>query len=117
MILLDITIPCLNGIEAMRQLKGGLPSCRFVIVTQRTERQYVRAAFRAGASAFVVKQSAAADLLTAINEALRGRHYVPPSLAATMEGGFDPNQGPRELFGSALTPRQREVLQLVAEGK
>lgn len=117
-ILLDISMPILNGIEAMRKLKPLLPATRFVVVTQRTDKQSVQAAFNAGANAYVVKQGAGAELVTAIREALKGHFYVAPGLGGLeADSGADPTHNPGDLFGGTLTPRQREVLQLVAEGK
>ena len=117
-VVLDIAMPLLNGIEAARQIRHLLPETKIVVITQQTGQTYVRAAFRAGACAYVVKQSAASDLLEALGEASRGRYYVSQSLRkdvpeALLHGG----ENPAALFGGELTPRQREVLQLVAEGK
>jgi DNA-binding NarL/FixJ family response regulator len=85
-----------------------------IVVTQRDDRMYAEEAFRAGASGYVLKQSAASELLVAVREVLAGNYFVTASLAGA-QGGSKANPG--ELFGPHLTPRQREVLQLVAEGK
>lgn len=117
-ILLDIGLPMLNGIEAARQIKRAFPDARVIFMTMQTDRIYVDEAFRAGASGYVVKQAAAVELIDAIKTVLHGRHFVssrvttPVSAAALDAPGAAP---PR--FGGRLTPRQREVLQLVAEGK
>jgi len=116
-VIVDISMPELNGIEAMRQIVAENQTVKFVVLTQQTDRQYVQAAFRAGAHAYVVKQSAAAELRTAIREVLEGRFYVAPSIPRATDAPIDPNRNPSEFFGGGLTPRQREVLQLVAEGK
>ena len=117
-VLVDIAMPGLNGIEAARRLREALPRTKVVVVSQQTDRNYIRAAFQAGAVAYVSKQSAAADLLHALCEAIAGRYYISESLAKTLApGAFDPERDPGYLFGSDLTPRQREVLQLIAEGK
>lgn len=116
-VIVDISMPGLNGIEAMRQVLAGGPPVKFVVLTQQTDRQYVQAAFRAGASGYVVKQSAAAELRSAIHEVLNGRFYVAPSIPRALQSPIDPAQNPQDFFGGGLTPRQREVLQLVAEGK
>ena len=118
-IVLDVGMPELNGIEAARRLAKILPSAKIVFVTQQLDPAYIHAAFAAGALAYVAKQSAASELINAIHRALRGDFYVTPlageeaSHYSTM--GFRGN--PAELFGGELTPRQREVLQLIAEGK
>jgi DNA-binding NarL/FixJ family response regulator len=113
-VLLDVGMPELNGIEAARQLRRALPAVKILFVTQMEDRAYARAAFQAEASAYLLKQSATAELCTALREALAGRFYVSEALRGLLDGGFDPARNPA---GGELTPRQREVLQLVAEGK
>lgn len=119
LIVLDISMPELNGIEAARRLSKSLPSAKVVFVTQQLDPSYVRAAFEAGAMGYVAKQSAASELRQAVRLALANRYYVTP-LAAPRELGPVPcssRSNPAEMFGARLTPRQRDVLQLVAEGK
>jgi DNA-binding NarL/FixJ family response regulator len=118
-IVLDVSMPELNGIEAARRLSTMLPSAKIVFVTQQLDPAYVHAAFAAGAMGYVAKQSAAKDLVEAIRMTLNDRYYVTPlvSQAEAETYSASPDKNPAELFGAALTPRQREVLQLVAEGK
>jgi len=118
-VVLDIGMPDLNGIEAARRLNKLLPSAKIVFVTQRLDRAYVHAAFAAGAKGYVAKQSASVELIEAIRQALQGRYYVTPhaGVEAAQLVELNPDKNPSELFGGTLTPRQREVLQLVAEGK
>lgn len=116
-VLVDVGMPELNGIEAARQIKRMLPATKVLFVTQVEDRAYARAAFQAQASAYLLKQSVVAELPTAIHEALAGRFYVSASLRGLLDGRFDPKQSPAALVGEQLTPRQREVLQLVAEGR
>jgi DNA-binding NarL/FixJ family response regulator len=118
-VVLDIGMPELNGIEAARQLNKALPHCKIVFVTQQLDPAYVHAAFTAGAKAYVAKQSASKELVEAIRMALRDHYYVSPLVGekAAELAALDTRRNPSEFFGSALTPRQREVLQLVAEGK
>jgi DNA-binding NarL/FixJ family response regulator len=118
-VVLDIGMPEMNGIEAARRLNRSLPCCKMVFVTQQLDPAYVHAAFAAGARAYVAKQSASKELVEAIRRALRGYYYVTPLVGerAAELATLDPRKNPAEFFGSALTPRQREVLQLVAEGK
>ena len=117
-IVLDIGMPDLNGIEAARHLTKLVPPAKLVFVTQQIDLQYLRAAFRAGAVAYVAKQSAPQELLTAMERVLCGRIHVTSLLRDML-----PNLSLAELrqgsdvFAKELTPRQREVLQLVAEGK
>jgi len=73
-------MPVLNGMEAGRQIKSIAPAVKIVFITQRSEREYVQAAFRFGASAYVLKQSVAGEVVPAIREALAGRYYVTASL-------------------------------------
>jgi DNA-binding NarL/FixJ family response regulator len=118
-IVLDIGMPELKGIEAARRLAKSSPGTQLVFVTQHLDRAYVHAAFAAGARAYVAKQSAAKELMEAISMALADRYYVSPLVGG--EAGeiarAEPRINPVELFRTRLTPRQREVLQLVAEGK
>ena len=114
---LDIGMPLLNGIQAAVELHRLLPKAKLIFVTQQIELPYLRAAFRAGASGYVAKQSAASELLDALRAVGAGKTYITPLLSE------DGEQDPRDLranadsvFSDALTPRQREVLQLVAEG-
>jgi DNA-binding NarL/FixJ family response regulator len=118
-VVLDIGMPELNGIEAARRVNKALPHCKIVFVTQQLDPAYVHAAFTAGAKAYVAKQSASKELVYAIHMALRDHYYVTPLVGeeAFQRATLNPRRNPAELFGSALTPRQREVLQLVAEGK
>jgi DNA-binding NarL/FixJ family response regulator len=117
-VLLDIGLPLLNGIEAARQIREVARNSKIVFLTQHSDNAYVQEAFLVGASAYVLKQAAASELKRALDEVLLGRFYfsesvVPPDISSR----FDPNTNPSELFGKTLTPRQREVLQLLAEGK
>jgi DNA-binding NarL/FixJ family response regulator len=118
-VVLDIGMPEMNGIEAARRVNQMLPSCKIVFVTQQLDPAYVHAAFAAGARAYVAKQSASRELVEVIRRALRDYYYVTPLAGqkAAELAALDPRRNPSEFFGSALTPRQREVLQLVAEGK
>ncbi len=120
LIVLDIGMPELNGIEAARQLTSQLPGTHLVVVTQQLDRDYLRAAFGAGVRAYVAKQTASNELLLAINAVLRGSYYITPLIPAAEVSGrmkFSPGADPSDLFGVELTSRQREVLQLIAEGR
>lgn len=118
-IVVDIGMPELNGIEAARRLTKTLPSAKLVFVTQQLDPAYLHAAFSAGAKAYVAKQSAGKELVHAIHMALRDNYYVTPLAGqeAVQLAALDPKRNPAGMFGARLTPRQREVLQLVAEGK
>jgi DNA-binding NarL/FixJ family response regulator len=117
-VVLDIAMPLMNGIEAARQVKKAGPSIKIVVLSQRAERQYVQAAFRSGVSGYVLKQSAAGELTSALREVLAGRYYVTPMVSKGIPFALlNGERNPSELFGESLTKRQREVLQLLAEGK
>jgi len=116
-VLIDISMPLLNGIDAARQLLRTLPLTKIIFVTMHADSDYVAEAFRAGASGYLLKRSAATELVTAIHEVMKGRYYVTPLVTReALSPLFGGNSEPRKL-SSTLTSRQREVLQLVAEGR
>ena len=116
-IIADITMPGLNGLEALVQIKKECPRIKVVTLTMHREVAYARRALDAGASAFVLKHSAPEELLTAIRAALAGKTYISPAVAGELLQDIkqDPEATNDPL--TALTPRQREVLQLFAEGR
>ena len=117
-ICLDIGMPSLNGIEAALQLTRTLPAIKLVFVTQQIDVQYLRAAFRAGGVAFVAKQSASSELLTALRTVPLAKLYITPILLReSPDLARDLARDPSTVYFDALTGRQREVLQLIAEGK
>jgi DNA-binding NarL/FixJ family response regulator len=115
-IVLDIGMPLLNGLDAGRELKKLMPGVKLIFLTMYTDPDLAREAISAGASAYLLKTSAAAELGKAILEALKGRLYITPAIAKAMEDSFvrDPEV---KHVSKELTPRQREVLQLLAEGR
>ena len=115
-VLLDISMPLLNGIDAARQLKKIMPEIKLIFLTMHADPAYVTEAFRVGASGYLLKRSAASELVNAIHEVLRGRCYVTPLVTKDMLGSVLGPAPERGTFSTDLTPRQREVLQLVAEG-
>ena len=115
-VLLDIAMPLLNGLDAARQIKQTDPSIKLVFVTMNEDPDLAAEAFRAGASAYLLKRSAGAELLTAIREAMKRRSYVTPLVTEGMLGSLLHPPG-REREAHQLTTRQREMLQLLAEGK
>jgi DNA-binding NarL/FixJ family response regulator len=116
-ILVDISMPLLNGIDAARQLRKVLPSAKLIFVTMHADPDYVTEAFRLGASGYVLKRAAATELLTAIHEVLRGNKYVSPSVTGNTLDLLLASRNDAATSEQRLTPRQREILQLVAEGK
>jgi DNA-binding NarL/FixJ family response regulator len=114
-ILLDVSMPELNGVEAARRLRKLVPRAKLIFVTMHTDATVVREAMRAGGSGYVVKQSAPTELMTAIETVLKGRSYLTPLVTRDFVDGALATQTLTRSFGR-LTARQREVLQLVAEG-
>jgi len=114
-IVLDIGMPTMNGLSAVERLKKLLPSVKLVYLTQNIDQDMAREAFQLGASAYVIKSSAASDIVRAVQEALRGGSYVTPVLTKGMVGSFIKNFK-QEKRTNRLTLRQKEVLQLLAEG-
>lgn len=120
-ILLDISMPLLNGIDAARKLRKVAPDAKLLFLTMHADPTYVTEAFRAGGLGYLLKRSAASELVFAIEEVLKGRYYVTPAVAKdVMRPVFDedaPSRREPPESAPRLTTRQREVLQLVAEGK
>jgi len=116
-IVTDIAMPLLNGIQAAQRIKKTDPNVKVVFLTMHADMVYATEALKAGGSAFVLKSSGADELLTAMHEVLNGRKFVTPSIAARVLQALA-SRGTRRKKGlECLTKRQREVLKLVAEGK
>jgi DNA-binding NarL/FixJ family response regulator len=115
-VVLDIAMPLLNGLDAARQLKRSMPSVKVIFLTVNEDPDLAAEAFRAGGSAFLLKNSAASELLQAIQDVIQGRSYVTPLATRDM---VDNLLRPQETAAGTreLSPRQREVLQLLAEGR
>jgi DNA-binding NarL/FixJ family response regulator len=116
-VILDISMPLLNGIDAAAQLKKICPSSKIIIVTMHADTEYVRSAFEAGATAYVLKRSAADELEQAIRMAVTGHSYITPLITKDMLNVFLSKSSETSAEIHALTMRQREVLQLLAEGR
>jgi DNA-binding NarL/FixJ family response regulator len=114
-IVLDISMPLLNGLEAGRQIKQKLPDVKLIFLTMNEDPDLAAEAFRSGASGYVLKRSAASELSTAIREASQGRSYVTPLITEGLVGSLQ--QTEERTSAHELTARQREVLQLLAEGR
>lgn len=115
-IVLDIAMPQLNGLDAARRLKQTLPKAKLIFMTMNEDPDLVGEAFRAGASGFLLKQAAAFELTEAIDKALKGGSYVTPS-AAEGQANISLRDPKARDHASEPTPRQREVIQLLAEGR
>lgn len=115
LVVVDIAMPLLNGLDAARQLKQLHPDIRVLFLTMNEDPDLAAEAFRAGASGYLLKRSAASELLTAIRETMSFRSYVTPLVPANIAGSFV-DQPPRKTSGD-LSPRERQVVQLIAEGR
>lgn len=115
-IVLDIAMPNMNGLNAGQRLKKLMPTVKLVYLTMNQDQDTVAEAFQLGASAYVLKSSAASDLLAAVREAVRGGFYVTPHMTKGMYGSFVQNFRHAKRKPN-LTLRQKEVLQLLAEGR
>jgi DNA-binding NarL/FixJ family response regulator len=119
-VVMDIAMPVLNGIESTRQIARGVPGCKVLILSSYSDDEYVRQVTEAGAVGYLVKQTAASELLKAIREVSRGNVYFSPAIAKRLRDQS------RETFSGGqllkkradhLTTREVEVLQLIAEGR
>ena len=113
--LLDIAMPELNGLDAARRLAAECPEVRVLILSMHTDPGYVREALQAGTAGYLLKEASVEELELAIRAALRGERYLDPRVSKQViedyVRGLDAPEGP------VLTPRQREILQLIAEGR
>ena len=116
-IVLDIAMPVLNGLDAGRQVKQELHSVKLVYLTMNTDPELALAAFDRGASGYLLKTCAASEMVLAVRDVLRGKTYLSPSLKQKVECLRWEHRKIVKEEDDRLTPRQREVLQLLAEGK
>ncbi|MBX3319035.1 MAG: response regulator transcription factor [Nitrospira sp.] len=123
LIIIDISLPLLNGLDAARQIKQLDPKIKMLMLTMHADQAFVVEAFRVGVAGYVLKQSLSNELQHAVREVLKGNTYISPSVA---QGLVEHMNRPAQVqdgeaggkrFDHALSPRQREVLQLVAEGR
>ncbi len=117
-ILMDITMPDMNGIEATRQIKKLLPETKVLILTMHEHDEYVFQALRAGASGYMLKEAADTDLISALRVIQNGQFYLSPTAQSVMVGDYlqRVRTGEEKDSYSSLTEREREILKLVAEG-
>jgi DNA-binding NarL/FixJ family response regulator len=113
-VVLDITMPVLNGLDAAREILSNAAATKTILLTMHDERSYVLEGLRIGVKGFVTKTHAAEDLVQAIRFALQDKTYLSPELSEIV---FEAIQTKTESLADPLTPRERQVLQLVAEGK
>ncbi len=111
---LDLSMPLLNGLDAATEMRRIGPDIKIILLTMFTDRGYVLQALRTGAKGYVLKTQAAEDLIAAIREISRGEVYLSPGVATSV---VDAYLGKNDVEADPLTPRERQILQLVAEGK
>jgi DNA-binding NarL/FixJ family response regulator len=117
--IIDIAMPLLNGIEATRQITRRVPDTRVLVLSMHADEVYVTQILEAGATGYLLKDSADVDLLTAVDEAVQGRSFFSPSIAAVMLDDYRrqlAGKGIPDRFAS-LSEREREIFQLIAEAK
>jgi len=117
-LVIDVGMPDLNGIDATKQVTESTPGVKVVALSMLSDGRYVRRMFQAGASGYLLKESAFEELRSAIDQVLKGKTYVSPAVGQVVIDDYvrDERASGSELFQS-LTPREREVLQLMAEGR
>jgi DNA-binding NarL/FixJ family response regulator len=115
MVLLDITMPGMTGLEALKQLKNDKPKLPVLILSMHPEEQYAVRVLRAGASGYLTKESAPDELITAIRKISQGRKYITPSLAERLASEFEADS--EKPLHDILSDREYQVLRMIAEGK
>ena len=115
MVLLDITMPGMTGLEALKQLKNDRPKLPVLILSMHPEEQYAIRVLRAGASGYLTKESAPDELITAIRKISQGRKYITPSLAERLASEFETDS--EKPLHDILSDREYQVLRMIAEGK
>jgi DNA-binding NarL/FixJ family response regulator len=115
-IVADISMPLLNGIDAVRQLKKSDNRIKVVFLTMHPDVNFANLAFEVGASGYVIKSSASRELITAIREVMMGKTYVTPAIAGELIQTYKKLEPGQKVFKENLTDRQKEILQLITEG-
>jgi DNA-binding NarL/FixJ family response regulator len=113
-VVMDLAMPVLNGIDATREIQRVSPKSKTILLTMHTDRQYILEGLRGGAKGYVMKTHAANDLVRAIREAARGGTYLSPEISEAVIQAY---QDKADVQSDPLSPRERQVLQLIAEGK
>ena len=117
-VVMDFSMPGLNGLEATRQIKKIIPAVKVLILTRHTNKEYIYNILQAGASGYLVKKSAPEELIAAIRAVARGDSYLDPSISAMVINGYMQWTGSEiQKTDDLISPREREVLQLIAEGR
>jgi DNA-binding NarL/FixJ family response regulator len=117
LVVMDISMKEMNGIEATAQIRAALPDTQVLILSMHTTEDFVRRALKAGAAGYLVKDSAPLELKMAIEAIMRGEHYISSRVSGHLVSGLVEGTKAGESSIDSLTPRQREILQMIAEGK
>lgn len=116
-VLMDISMPGLNGLVATERAVKEFPTLRVIILSMYGHEEYVLRALRAGAAGYLLKEAAASELALALDAVLRGETYLAPSISRNVIAHYVAQRNVDKGRAVKLTPRQREILQLIAEGK
>lgn len=116
LVLMDIAMAGLNGLEATRRIRANTPGVRVLILSMHANEQYVHQAVKAGASGYLLKDAATEELDLAVQAVMRGQTYFSPEVSRHLVQDYLEQNGERSPL-ERLTPRQREILQLIAEGR
>jgi two-component system, NarL family, response regulator NreC len=117
-VILDISMPLLNGIEATKQIHKEVPDAKIIVMSMHSASHFVLAALHAGAAAYLVKDSAFRELVAAVEAVLSGQAYLSPAVAgAVVRASVRQPSSKQELLRRRISSREREVLQLLTEGK
>jgi len=117
MVIMDISMPNLNGIDALIRIKNEFPETKVLIVSMHSDEEYIVRALRAGASGYVLKDAAVSELELAVKSVAAGRTFLGPSISRNVVNSYLKGLGESQGLLEQLTQRQREILQLIAEGK
>jgi DNA-binding NarL/FixJ family response regulator len=116
-VVMDVSMPDLNGIDATRQIVEELPSVKVVALSMHAQKQFVEGMLKAGVSGYLLKDSAFDELIMALRTVIAGRHYLSPDITGVVVDGYlKSNHDGGGVAPAVLTAREREVLQLIAEG-
>jgi len=117
MIIMDVSMPDMNGIEATRKIIAGMPDIKVIALSMHSDRRFVLGMLEAGASGYLLKDCAFGELANAINQVSAGNTYLSPKIAdVVVKGYLNKTIDPTVKGGAILTSREREILQLIAEG-
>lgn len=117
-VIMDITMPDMNGFEATRRIMDELPSTKVIALSMHSDKQYIARMFSAGAAGYLLKDCASKELVVAIRAVVQGQIYISPRiLGGKMTLGLDPDALRRQIAVALLSPKEREVLQMISEGR